>query len=156
MTRLGLLVVGLALLAAGAGARAEQTAGWEVVCAEDGATTASHCYLSFLAGDMGKGKWLGIAVQRLNGPYEVQVTGNGEDFGRAELNVQSDTTLVTDYCYDSYCVFVQADELVEQFRRGDALDVALYDGRGVAALRERISLRGFAKALKAYLTRIDE
>jgi hypothetical protein len=35
--------------------------------------------------------------------FEIQVTSNGEAYGRAEINVQSDTTIVTDYFYDSYC-----------------------------------------------------
>jgi hypothetical protein len=110
MTRLGILVVSLAFLAVSAGARAEQAADWAVVCDNSDPAAVSHCYLSLLAGSIGKGDWLGIAVQRLNGAHEVQVTGAGESFGRAEINVQGDTIIVTDYCYDSYCVFVQADE----------------------------------------------
>jgi hypothetical protein len=142
MTRLGILVVSLAFLAVSAGARAEQAADWAVVCDNSDPAAVSHCYLSLLAGSIGKGDWLGIAVQRLNGAHEVQVTGAGESFGRAEINVQGDTIIVTDYCYDSYCVFVQADEL--------------YDGRGAAAVKEHVTLIGFTKAHRTYLERIGE
>ncbi len=161
MTRLGVLIVSLAFLAVSAGARAEQSADWAVVCDDDDPAAASHCYLSLLAGSIGQGNWLGIAVQRLNGSHEVQVTGNGVDFGRAEINlqgetIQSDTIIVTDYCYDSYCVFVQADELVEQFRKGAAADISLYDGGGAAAVKEQVSLIGFTRAHRTYLERIGE
>ena len=85
MTRVGLLVIGLVFLAA-SGVRAEQTARWKVVCDQDGLTAVSHCYLSFLAGDKANGNWLGIAVQRLNGSHEIQVTSNGEAYSSAEIN----------------------------------------------------------------------
>lgn len=156
MTRLGILVVSLAFLAVSAGARAEQAADWAVVCDNSDPAAVSHCYLSLLAGSIGKGDWLGIAVQRLNGAHEVQVTGAGESFGRAEINVQGDTIIVTDYCYDSYCVFVQADELVEQFRKGEGVDISLYDGRGAAAVKEHVTLIGFTRAHRTYLERIGE
>ena len=151
--RLGLVFLSLLIVAAASLARAGKTDSWSVICGEAETAEAPHCYVSFLAGDMGAGAWLGIAVQRLNGPYEVQVTGNGTDFGRAEINLQGETIIVTDYCYDSYCVFVQADELVQQFRRGDGVDVSLYDGRGATAVQERISLHGFTRALESYLDR---
>jgi invasion protein IalB len=134
MTRLGILVVSLAFLAVSAGARAEQAADWAVVCDNSDPAAVSHCYLSLLAG----------------------VTGAGESFGRAEINVQGDTIIVTDYCYDSYCVFVQADELVEQFRKGEGVDISLYDGRGAAAVKEHVTLIGFTKAHRTYLERIGE
>lgn len=156
MTRLGILVVSLAFLAVSAGARAEQAADWAVVCDDSDPAAVSHCYLSLLAGSIGKGDWLGIAVQHLNGAHEVQVTGAGESFGRAEINVQGDTIIVTDYCYDSYCVFVQADELVEQFRKGEGVDISLYDGRGAAAVKEHVTLIGFTRAHRNYLERIGE
>ncbi len=114
MTRVGLLVIGLVLLVAAAAASAEQTARWKVVCDHDDTTAASHCYLSFFAEDKASGNWLGIAVQRLHGSHEIQVISNGEAYSRAEINVQSDTTNVTDYCYGTYCVFVRADELVPE------------------------------------------
>ncbi len=71
------------------------------------------------------------------------MTSSGEAYSRAEINVQSDTTIVTDYCYGTYCVFVHADELVEQFRKGTRADVWLYNGFGKASVKERISLQGF-------------
>ncbi len=156
MTRMGLLVIGLVLLAAAATASAEQTARWKVVCDHDGTTAASRCFLSFFAEDKASGNWLGIAVQRLNGSHEIQVTGNGGAYSRAEINAQSDTTIVTDYCYGTYCVFVQADELVEQFRKGSRADVRLYNGSGKASVKERVSLLGFTSAHETYLGRIGE
>lgn len=154
--RLGLVCLGLLLVAPASLARAGETDGWSVVCGEAEPSDAPHCYVSFLAGDMGADAWLGVAVQRLNGPYEVQVTGNGTDFGRAEINLRGDTIIVTDYCYESYCVFVQADELVRQFRRGDGVDISLYDGRGAAAVQESVSLHGFTRALNSYLDRTSD
>ncbi len=87
MIRVGLLVIGWVFLAASTGVRAEQAAGWKVVCDHDDTTAAAHCYLSFLAGDKANGNWLGIAVQSLNGLHEIQVTSNGEAYSRAEINV---------------------------------------------------------------------
>ena len=156
MTRAGFLVIGLVLLAAGATARAEQTARWKVVCDHDGPTAESQCYLSFFAEDKASGNWLGIAVQRLNGWHEIQVTSSGEAYSRAEINAQSDTTIVTDYCYGTYCVFVQADELVEQFREGTRADIRLYNGLGKASVKEQVSLLGFTAAHERYLSRIGE
>ncbi len=156
MTRVGLLVICLVFLATVAGLRAEQSDQWEVVCDHDGPTAESQCYLSFFAEDKASGTWLGIAVQRLNGGHEIQVTSNGEAYSRAEINVQSDTTIVTDYCYGSYCVFVQADELVDQFRDGTRADIRLYDGLGKASIKERVSLLGFTTAHERYLGRIGE
>jgi len=46
---------------------------------------------------------------------------------------------------------VQADELVEQFRKGAHADIWLYNGHGKASVKERISLRGFTKAHEKYL-----
>ena len=144
------------IFVAAATAGAEQTAPWKVVCNDDGTTAASRCFLSFFAEDKTSGNGLGIAVQRLNGGHEIQVTSNGEAYSRAEINVQSDTTIVTDYCYGSYCVFVQADELVEQFRKGTRADVRLYNGLGKASVKERVSLQGFTAAHENYLSRIGE
>ncbi len=144
MKRLGLLVIGLVLLAAAG--RAEETDQWKVVCDHDGLTPESRCYLSFFTEDKASGTWLGIAVQRLNGLHEIQVTSSGEAYSSAEINAQSDTTIVTDYCYGSYCVFVQADELVEQFRRGTRADIRLYNGFGKLSAKERVTLLGFTAA----------
>ncbi len=156
MTRAGFLVIGLVLLAAAATASAEQTARWKVVCDHDGTTAASRCFLSFFAEDKAGGSGLGIAVQRLQGSHEIQVTSSGEAYSRAEINVQSDTTIVTDYCYGNYCVFVQADELVEQFRKGTRADIRLYNGLGKASAKKRVSLLGFTAAHEKYLGRIGE
>ncbi len=156
MTRAGFFAIGLVLLAAVATARAEQTARWKVVCDHDGTTAASQCFLSFFAEDKASGNGLGIAVQRLNGSHEIQVTSNGGAYSRAEINAQSDTTSVTDYCYGTYCVFVHAEELVEQFRKGMHADVRLYYGLGKASVKERVSLQGFTAAHETYLGRIGE
>ena len=156
MTRAGFLVIGLVILVAAATAGAEQTAPWKVVCNDDDTTAASRCFLSFFAKGKAGGNGLGIAVQRLHGSHEIQVTSSGEAYSRAEINVQSDTTIVTDYCYGTYCVFVQADELVEQFRKGTRADVWLYNGFGKASVKERISLQGFTAAHETYLGQIGE
>ncbi len=156
MKCLGLIVISLVLFAAAAGVRAEQTARWKVVCDHDGTTAASRCFLSFFAEDKAGGSGLGIAVQRLQGSHEIQVTSSGEAYSRAEINVQSDTTIVTDYCYGNYCVFVQADELVEQFRKGTRADIRLYNGLGKASAKKRVSLLGFTAAHEKYLGRIGE
>ena len=156
MTRAGFLVIGLVLLAAAATVSAEQTARWKVVCNDDDTTAASRCFLSFFAEGKAGGNGLGIAVQRLHGSHEIQVTSNGGAYSRAEINVQSDTTIVTDYCYGTYCVFVQADELVEQFRKGMHADVRLYNGLGKASVKERVSLQGFTTAHENYLSHIGE
>ena len=154
MIRVGLLVIGLFSLAAAAAA--EQPARWEAVCNHDDATATSPCFVSFFDEDKASGNGLGIAVQRLQGWYEIQVSSNGEAYSRAEINVQSDTTIVTDYCYGTYCVFVQADELVEQFRKGTRADVWLYNGFGKASVKERVSLQGFTAAHENYLSQIGE
>ncbi len=156
MKCLGLIVISLVLFAAAAGVRAEQIDKWKVVCDYDGLTAEPQCYLSFSAEDKASGTWLGIAVQRLHGWHEIQVTSNGEAYSSAEINVQSDTTIVTDYCYGSYCVFVQADELVEQFRKGKRADIRLYNGLGKASVKKRVSLLGFTAAHEKYLGRIGE
>jgi invasion protein IalB len=156
MKCLGLIVISLVLFAAAAGVRAEQTARWKVVCNDDDTTAASRCFLSFFAKGKAGGNGLGIAVQRLHGSHEIQVTSSGEAYSRAEINVQSDTTIVTDYCYGTYCVFVQADELVEQFRKGMHADVRLYNGLGKASVKERVSLQGFTAAHETYLGQIGE
>ena len=49
------------------------------------------------------------------------------------------------------CVFVQADELVDQFRKGARADIWLYNGHAKASVKKRISLRGFTKAPEKYL-----
>ena len=87
---------------------------------------------------------------------EIQVNGSGEAYSSAEINAQSDTTIVTDYCYGSYCVFVQADDLVEQFRRGTRADIRLYNGLGKLSAKECVSLLGFTAAYERYLSRIGE
>ncbi len=156
MTRAGFLVFGLVILVAAATAGAEQTAPWKVVCNDDDTTAASRCFLSFFAEGKAGGNGLGIAVQRLQGSHEIQVTSNGEAYSRAEINVQSDTTIVTDYCYGTYCVFVQADELVEQFRKGTRANIRLYNGLGKASVKEWVSLLGFTAAHETYLGQIGE
>ena len=156
MKCLGFIVISLVLFATAASVRAEQIDQWKVVCDHVRPTAESQCYLFFFAEDKASGHGLGIAVQRLNGWHEIQVTSNGEAYSRAEINVQSDTTIVTDYCYGSYCVFVQADELVEQFRKGMRADVRLYNGLGKASVKERVSLQGFTAAHENYLGRIGE
>ncbi len=156
MTRAGFVVIGLVILVAAATAGAEQTAPWKVVCNDDDTTAASRCFLSFFAEGKAGGNGLAIAVQRLNGSHEIQVITNGGVYSRAEINAQSDTTIVTDYCYGSYCVFVQADELVEQFRKGTRADVWLYNGFGKASVKERVSLQGFNAAHETYLGQIGE
>ncbi len=154
MIRVGLLVIGLFSLAAAAAA--EQPARWEAVCNHDDATATSPCFVSFFDEDKASGNGLGIAVQLLDGWYEIQVSSNGGPYSRAEINIQSDTTIVTDYCYDTYCVFVRAKELVEQFRKGWRADVRLYNGLGKASIKERVSLRGFTAAHEDYLSQIGE
>ena len=156
MTRVGLLVICSVFLATVAGVRAEQSDQWKMICDHDGPTAESQCYLSFFAEDKASGTWLGIAVQRLHGSHEIQVTSSGEAYSRAEINVQSDTTIVTDYCYGSYCVFVHADEVVEQFRDGTRADIRLYNRLGEASVKERVSLLGFTAAHEKYLSRIGE
>ncbi len=51
---------------------------------------------------------------------------------------------------------MQADELVEQFRKGTRADVRLYNGFGKALVKERISLQGFTAAHETYLGQIGE
>jgi hypothetical protein len=154
MKRLGLLVIVLVILAAAG--RAEEADQWKVVCDHHGLTAESRCYVSIFTEGKALGTWLGIAVQRLNGWNEIQVNGSGEAYSSAEINAQSDTTIVTDYCYGSYCVFVQADDLVEQFRRGTRADIRLYNGFGKLSAKERVSLLGFTAAYERYLSRIGE
>ncbi len=84
------------------------------------------------------------------------MNGSGEAYSGAEINAQSNTTIDTDYCYGSYCVFVQADDLVEQFRRGTRADIRLYNGIGKLSAKERVSLLGFTAAYESYLSRIGE
>jgi invasion protein IalB len=145
---------GIVILVSSFAARADQVQGWNLICDHGGAATASPCYLSFMAGDRASGKWLGIAVSNVEGEPEIQVTSSGNAYSRAEINARSDTTIVTDYCYGSYCVFVQADELIEQFREGARADIWLYNGNGLAPTQESVSLRGFTKAYETYLGRI--
>ena len=77
MKRSGILVIGVVLLASAVGARAEQTARWKMVCDHDAPTAASRCFLSFFAEDKASGNGLGIAVQRVDGSHEIQVTSKG-------------------------------------------------------------------------------
>lgn len=160
--RVWLFVIGfIALVAAlgsfaGQAARAARADGWTVVCTPGETSGASPCYLSFVTGDRASGNWLGIAVHHVEGVPEVQVTSGGHAYSRAEINARSDVTIVTDYCYGSYCVFVQADELVEQFREGARADVWLYNGSDRPAVGDRVSLLGFTKAYERYLERIGE
>jgi hypothetical protein len=51
---------------------------------------------------------------------------------------------------------VQADELVEQFRRGARADVRLCNGLGKLSAKERMSLLGFTAAYERYVSRIGE
>jgi Invasion associated locus B (IalB) protein len=150
------LVVGAAILLTSIGVHADQTEPWSLVCDNGGAASARPCYLFFSTGDRARRDWLGIAVQRLDGEPEIQVASGGHAYSRAEINAQSDTTIVTDYCYGSYCVFVQADELIEQFRKGARADIRLYNGKDEASVKESVSLQGFTKAYESYLGRIGE
>ena len=56
MKRLGLLVIGLVLLAAAG--RAEEADQWKVVCDHDGLTAESRCYVSIFTEDKALGTWL--------------------------------------------------------------------------------------------------
>ena len=55
-----------------------------MVCDHDGTTAAFRCFLSFFAKGKAGGNGLGIAVQRLHGSHEIQVTSSGEAYSRAE------------------------------------------------------------------------
>jgi len=136
--------------------QAAQTDRWTVVCPEGATTAAPSCYLSFVTGNRASENWLGIAVHLVEGVPEVQVSSSGHDFSRAEINARSDTTIVTDYCYGAYCVFVEADELVEHFREGARADVWLYNGSDRPAVEDKVSLLGFTKAYQSYLDRVGE
>ena len=148
------LVMGFIVMVTALDAFAEQTDRWAVVCPDGDPAAASSCYLSFEAGDRASESWLGIAVHHVEGVPEVQVTSNGHAYSRAEINARSDTTVVTDYCYGTYCVFVQADELVEQFRKGARARVWLYNGGDHAPVNESVSLMGFSRAYESYLARV--
>ena len=150
------VVIGFVVLVTALDAFASQAAPadrWTVVC-PDGATPS--CYLSFVTGNRASDNWLGIAVHLVEGVPEVQVSSSGHEFSRAEINARSDTTIVTDYCYGAYCIFVQADELIEHFREGDRADVWLYNGSNRPAVEDKISLSGFTKAYQSYLDRVGE
>jgi invasion protein IalB len=148
------LVIGFVILVTSFGVLADKDEGWSVICDHGRTASATPCYLSFVAGNRASGNWLGIAVSNVEGEPEIQVTSSGHAYSRAEINARSDTTIVTDYCYGSYCVFVQADELVEQFREGTRADIWLYDGNDEAPVKESVSLQGFTKAYESYLGRI--
>ena len=153
------VVLGFVVLVAAFDAFAAQAApadSWTVVCPGGATTAAPSCYLSFVTGDRASENWLGIAVHLVEGVPEVQVSSGGHEFSRAEINARSDTTIVTDYCYGAYCVFVQADELVEHFQEGALADVWLYNGSDRPAVADKISLLGFTKAYQSYLDRVGE
>ena len=157
MKRLGLLILGALVLAGAAGAgRAEQTDRWKVTCTPDNVSAETHCHVAFFTDSNEAGGWLGVAVQFLNGGQEIQVTSGGADYSSAEIDVRTDTITITDYCYGSYCVFVKADELVEQFRKGRRADIRLYNGGKGPSIEKRVSLMGFSEAYDKYLDRIGE
>lgn len=155
MKTLGYLVIALVLTAA-AGGQAAQSERWKVVCGGDSLTGERRCHLSYFSESTKSGTWLGIAVQHLGGGPEIQITSGGRAYRSAEINVESDTTIFTDYCFGSYCVFVRADSLVEQFREGHLADVRLYDGESGASVHQRVSLNGFTEAYQDYLSRIGQ
>jgi hypothetical protein len=157
MKRLGLLIIGALVLAGAAGAgRAEQTDLWKVACTHDKVSAELHCHVAFFTESDEAGGWLGVAVQFLNGGHEIQVTSGGANYSSAEIDLRTDTITITDYCYGSFCVFVKADELVEQFRKGRRADIRLYNGREGSSIEKRVSLMGFSEAYEEYLNRIGE
>ncbi|MEE8144408.1 MAG: hypothetical protein V3T57_03270 [Kiloniellales bacterium] len=157
MKRLGLLIIGALVLAGAAGAgRAEQTDRWKVACTHDKVSAELHCHVAFFTESDEAGGWLGVAVQFLNGGNEIQVTSGGANYSSAEIDLRTDTITITDYCYGSFCVFVNADELVEQFRKGRRADIRLYNGREGSSIEKRVSLMGFSEAYEEYLNRIGE
>jgi invasion protein IalB len=157
MKRLGLLILGAMVLVGAAGAgRAEQTDRWKVTCAHDQVSAETQCHVAFFTESNEAGGWLGVAVQFLDGGHEIQVTSAGRNYSSAEIGVRTDTITVTDYCYGSYCVFVNADELVEQFRKGHRANIRLYSGRAGPSIERRVSLMGFTEAYEEYRNRIGE
>ncbi|MFQ5928000.1 MAG: hypothetical protein ACE5MH_11275 [Terriglobia bacterium] len=150
MNRLVHLVFAALLLVPAAG-RAEQNHAWEVVCPIDETTGERQCYVSLFTADKDRGAWLSVAVYILEGTHEIQVTGNGKNYDIAEINAGTDTTIVTDYCNGSYCIFVNAGDIVDQFVKGSRAFVRMTDGTDRESLEERISLMGFTKAHREYL-----
>ncbi len=149
------LAAGLALLVSTA-AQAEAPDSWRVVCDHDATAQEPLCHVAMLAHDDSNGAWLGVAVQILNGSHEVQVTSSGHIYRSAEIDAEPDTTTYTDFCYGSYCVFVHAEDLVDRFRSESRMNVRLFNGQTAPSIEKRISLLGFNKAYKEYLSRIGE
>jgi invasion protein IalB len=152
MNRLGFLILSALVLAGAASAgRAEQTDRWRVACARDSLTAETRCHVAFFTKSNETGGWLGIAVQFLDGVHEIQVISGGAGYSSAEIDLRTDTITITDYCYGAYCVFVNADELVEQFRKGHRADIRLYSGLESPSIETRVSLMGFSEAYEEYL-----
>ena len=156
MTRLALLIAGLALLISTSAEADRPGSSWRVVCDQDATAQEPLCHVSTFAQDETNGAWLGIAVQILNGMHEVQVTSSGSAYHSAEIDAESDTTTYTDYCYGSYCVFVHAENLVNKFKSENRVNVRLFNGTTRPSIEKRISLLGFTKAYEEYLRRIGE
>ena len=135
-------------------AQAGQPAAWRVVCDHDATTVETLCHIALFTQDQDNGAWLGVAVQILNGSHEIQVTSGGNAYRSAEIDVALDTTIITDYCYGSYCVFVHAENLVAQFKSAGGAKIRLYDDAPSAMIEKRVTLRGFTQAYEEYLDRI--
>lgn len=155
MTRVALLVAGLALLVSAA-AEADPPGSWRVVCNDDVSAHEPLCHVSILAQNESNGAWIGVAVQILNGSHEVQVTSGGNLYHSAEIDAAPDTTTYTDYCYGSYCVFVHAESLIERFKSENRVNVRLFNGASTPSIEKRISLLGFSKAYEEYLSRTGQ
>ncbi len=156
MTRLALLIAGLALLISTSAEADRPGSSWRVVCDNDATAQEPLCHVAIFAQDKANGSWLGIAVQILNGMHEIQVTSSGSAYHSAEIDAELDTTIYTDYCYGSYCVFVHAESLVERFKSENRMNVRLFNGTTKPSVEKHISLLGFTKAYEEYLRRIGE
>jgi invasion protein IalB len=156
MTRLALLIAGLALLISTSAEADRPGSSWRVVCDNDATAQEPLCHIAIFAQDKANGSWLGIAVQILNGMHEIQVTSSGSAYHSAEIDAELDTTIYTDYCYGSYCVFVHAESLVERFKSETRMNVRLFNGATKPSVEKHISLLGFTKAYEEYLLRIGE
>ncbi len=156
MTRLALLIAGLALLISTSAEADRPGSSWRVVCDNDATAQEPLCHVAIFAQDKANGSWLGIAVQILNGMHEIQVTSSGSAYHSAEIDAEPDTTTYTYYCYGSYCVFVHAESLVERFKSETRMNVRLFNGTTKPSIEKHISLLGFTKAYEEYLRRIGE
>ena len=149
-----LAVAGLALIAADT--RAEPTNAWRLVCQHDASVGEPRCHVAFFADSQSGRPWVAMAVEVHDGAPEIQVTAKGQAFRSAEIDVIADTTVMTDYCYESYCVFVNAQDLIEQFRAKTGASVRIYNGADRPAVEQRVSLMGFSRAYDEYLTVVGE